>query len=324
MSDPTPPPNSDLNAKFNPDSAAPPAAPHGVEWSGPAPDWPFLAAFGVLGGAYVLMILAPLAADFAHVSSARFWSALASREIQFAIKLSLASSVLTAIFSVWVAVPLGYLMSRMDFRGKALVEGVLDIPFVLPPLALGLSLLIFFQTSVGKAIEGAFAGAAWRLFGVRTGFTYRAPGVVLAQFMVACAFAARTMRAAFDQAGTRQEGVALTLGCGRARAFWWVTLPQAWGGVRAAATVAWARALGEFGPVLVFAGATRMRTEVLPTSIFLELSVGDIEAAVAVSLLMVGAAVAALTLIRLAGPNGRGNARVSGRAARRGGGEFAP
>jgi molybdate transport system permease protein len=95
--------------------------------------------------------------------------------------------------------------------------------------------------------------------------------------------------------------VARTLGCTRGQAFWRVVLPEARGGMITAATVAWARALGEFGPILVFAGATRMRTEVLSTTIFLELSVGNLEAAVAVSLLMVLAAVLVLVILRWAG-----------------------
>ena len=115
------------------------------------------------------------------------------------------------------------------------------------------------------------------------------------------AFAVRTLRATFEQISPRQEQVALTLGCSRRQAFWLVVLPEARRGLLTAATLAWARALGEFGPILVFSGATRMRTEVLSTTVFLELSVGNLEAAVAVSLLMVAAAVAALLTIRLAG-----------------------
>src|SRR5262249_27555773 len=116
-------------------------------------------------------------------------------------------------------------------------------------------------------------------------------------FAVACAFAARTMRTTFEQIHPRAEAVALTLGCSRAQAFWMVVLPESRRGLLAAATLAWARSLGEFGPILVFSGATRRRTEVLPTTVYLELTVGDIEAAVAVSLLMV--TVAALVLIPL-------------------------
>jgi molybdate transport system permease protein len=85
-----------------------------------------------------------------------------------------------------------------------------------------------------------------------------------------------------------------------------VAFPQAWRGMVAAFSIAWARSLGEFGPILVFAGATRMKTEVLSTTVFLELSVGRLEAAVAVSLVMVAAAVIVLGIVRLAG------GRVSG------------
>jgi molybdate transport system permease protein len=93
----------------------------------------------------------------------------------------------------------------------------------------------------------------------------------------------------------------LTLGCNRAQAFWLVVLPEARSGLLTAATLAWARSLGEFGPVLVFAGATRQRTEVLPTSIYLELSVGNVEGAVAVSLLMIVVALVVLFVVRVFG-----------------------
>ena len=119
---------------------------------------------------------------------------------------------------------------------------------------------------------------------------YQIPAVILAQFTVACAFAVRTMRATFDQIDPRREQVALTLGASRLMAFTLVVLPEAWRGMLTAATLAWARALGEFGPLLIFAGTTRMKTEVLSTSVFLELTIGDLEAAIAVSLIMVVAA----------------------------------
>ena len=93
----------------------------------------------------------------------------------------------------------------------------------------------------------------------------------------------------------------MTLGCSRGGAMWRVTLPAAGKGMVAAASVAWARSLGEFGPVLVFAGATRMRTEVLPTTVWLELSVGNLEGAIGVSLLMVLFAMVVLVAMRLLG-----------------------
>jgi molybdate transport system permease protein len=102
----------------------------------------------------------------------------------------------------------------------------------------------------------------------------------------------------------RQEDVARTLGCTRAQAFLRVVLPESIPGIVAAATIAWARALGEFGPILVFSGATRMKTEVLPTTVFLELSVGNLEAALAVSLLMVILATIVLGIARVFGMKG--------------------
>ncbi|MFB3789275.1 MAG: ABC transporter permease [bacterium] len=252
-------------------------------------DVPFLFCLWVIGGVYVVLILAMLAADVMFTSPGHLLDALKSKEIQYAIQLSLLSCTLTTLLSLWVSVPIGYLMSHYQFPGKQWIDAILDIPIVLPPLVIGLSLLILFQTRAGKWIESYVP------------VTYEIPSVVLAQFMVACAFAVRTMGAAFDQLNPRREQVALTLGCSRGQAFWWVVLPETRRGLLTAGTLAWARSLGEFGPILVFSGATRMKTEVLPTTVFLELSVGNIEAAVAVSLLMVAAAVIVLVVVRIYG-----------------------
>jgi molybdate transport system permease protein len=252
-------------------------------------DIPFLACLWIIGGFYVIIILAMLAADVFYTTPLHLLQALQSEEIQYSIKLSLISCTLTSILSLWVSVPIGYLLSRHAFRGKKLLDSILDIPIVLPPLVIGLSLLILFQTPVGRFIE--------RYVQV----TYAIPSVILAQFMVACAFAVRTMRNTFEQINPRHEQVALTLGCSKAQAFFRVVLPEARNGMLTALTIAWARAMGEFGPILVFSGATRMKTEVLPTTVFLELSVGNIEAAVAVSLLMVLAALAVLVIVRQLG-----------------------
>jgi molybdate transport system permease protein len=317
----------------------------------------FCLALGAIGGGYVVLILAMIVADVLDTTPAHLVDALRSRDIQYSIRLSLVSCLITAVLSLWVAVPLGYLLSRTRFWGRPVVETILDIPIVLPPLVIGLSLLILFQTIPGRWIEEAvahkagvfatyigipivgavvcwpllrllpgradailyapvlavliavalrFSGLGWQIEGpvqdrFGTPVTFGIPAVILAQFAVSCAFAVRTMRVTFDQISPRTEQVALTLGCTRGQAFWLVALPEAWRGVFAAGTLAWARALGEFGPILIFAGATRLRTEVLSTTVFLELSVGRTEAAIAVSLLMVGVAVVVLLLLRMVG-----------------------
>jgi molybdate transport system permease protein len=250
---------------------------------------PFWIALSLICAAYLLFWGFMLGATATYTSPTEIWSVLISREIRYATGLSLITCTLAALASLIVAVPIGYLMSRARFPGRSLVDAALDIPIVLPPMVVGLCLLIFFQTPIGQGIEKLIP------------FTYTVAGVALAQFVIAAAFAIRTMRGVFDHLSARPEDVAMTLGCTRAQAVWHVTLPAARRGMFAAASVAWARSLGEFGPVLVFAGATRMKTEVLPTSVWLAWSVGELEQGVAVSLLMIALSMAVLIAIRLTG-----------------------
>ncbi len=250
---------------------------------------PFWVGLGVVTGLYLAFLIALLGATATYTTPHDLWEALKSREIIYSIKLSLVTCTASALLALLLAVPVGYLLSRGRFAGKAWLDAALDIPIVLPPMVVGLCLLIFFQTTAGKLIERVIP------------FTYTIAGVVLAQFVIGAAFAVRTMRGVFDHLSSRPEDVAMTLGCSRGQAVWMVTLPAAKRGMFAAFSIAWARSLGEFGPILVFAGATRMKTEVLPTSVFIELSVGRLEAAITVSLLMVALALIVLVAVRLVG-----------------------
>jgi molybdate transport system permease protein len=249
----------------------------------------FWVSFAFVAAVYLLFLLAMLAATASYSAPGDLLKALGTREIQHSILLSLITCSITAILSLLVAVPTGYLLARARFPGKNIVEAALDIPIVLPPMVMGLCLLILFQTPLGQLLQSGFR------------ITYTVYAVILAQFVIGAAFAVRTMRGTFDHLSARPEDVAMTLGCTRAQAFWLVTLPAARRGMFAAASVAWARSMGEFGPILVFAGATRMKTEVLPTTVWLELSVGNLEAAVAVSLLMVIFAMLVLVAVKRAG-----------------------
>jgi molybdate transport system permease protein len=256
----------------------------------PKSDRPFLVALGILGGSYVTLIAALLVVDLVHTSPTNLFAALESPAIRSAIWLSLLSSSASAILALWAAVPLAYLLSRVRFPWKWLVELIVDVPVVLPPLVVGLSLLLLFQTVPGRWFE-------------QTAFpvTYATAGVVLAQFTVVTALAVRTLRVTFDTITPRTEDVARTLGCSRAGAFWRVTLPEARRGLLSAFTLAWARALGEFGPVLIFAGVTRFHTEVMPTAVAFEWNNGQLEHAVAVALLMVGLSMVVLLVLRAFG-----------------------
>lgn len=245
----------------------------------------------LIAGGYAALLAALLMADawFLVQSSptddAGVAGLLASPEIRRAVWLTLVCCSISTVLALSLAVPIGYLLARRRFTGKAVVDTLIDAPLVLPPLALGLSLLILFQTLpawLGEAV------------------VYQTPAVILAQLLVGAALAIRTVRATFEQIDPRLEQVALTLGASRLQAMSLVALPEARGGLVAAGALAWARSLGEFGPVLVFAGATRGKTEVLATTVFLEMSVGNLRGAVAVSLAMIALSAAVLAVARFA------------------------
>ena len=237
--------------------------------------------------------------------------------IRSSAKLSFVSCTISALLSLWVAVPIGYTMSRFQFRGKNFIDTILDVPIVLPPLVIGLGLLILFNNISFGAMDVTYFDRdgsqyivqenrtiermikqAGESFGLQLRITNGAAGVVLAQFMVACAFAVRTMRNTFDQISPRQEEVAMTLGSSRGEAFWSIVLPQGYRGLMAAGTLAWARSLGEFGPILIFCGINAHRTEVMSSSVYLQFSIGEIEKAAVVSLLMIALAFVVLLLVR--------------------------
>ncbi len=311
------------------------------------PELPFLLFLVAVLLAYLGLLVTLVAANALTVSPSQALEILKNPDIRHSIKLTFFTCTATAILSVFIAVPIGYLLSRFQFPGRALIDTLLDIPILLPPLIVGLSLLILFNritpstcclvlgaTLATATIAGFFSrprpaphapailsslalislallATAWftrnstnsieSFTANRLGLpiTFQPIGIVLAQLPVAAAFAIRTLRTTFDQISPRYESVALTLGCNRGQAFTRVVLPLAGRGIIAAGTLAWARALGEFGPVLVFAGATRGRTEVLATSVFLEINIGNLPGAAAISLLMILLAVATLLLVRL-------------------------
>ena len=135
-------------------------------------------------------------------------------------------------------------------------------------------------------------------------FVYTVKGIVLCQVLVSASYGIGAARTAFDGVDRKLENLALSLGCSPMQAFFKVALPMARKGIAAGAVFAWAHAIGIFGPLLVFAGAVRMKTEVMPTTIYLKLSIGRIEPALAVSMIMIAIGILALSLIHFAGSRG--------------------
>ncbi len=279
---------------------------------------------------YCGVIVLMLAADVWYVEWADFRGALAMPEMRSAMWLTLITSVITTVLSVLVAVPTAYVLSRRRPRGTVLADTLIDMCIVLPPLVLGLSILVMFRMGrdwgsvlqatnyllfdsllgsdwaivrwlgevlrwIGVGIQQLGVGIQW----IIRRFTYTRPGIVLAQFFCSAAYAVRVIKAALDEVDPRSEAVAMTLGCSRGRAFWLVTLPEIKAGIAAGAILAWARAVGLFGPVQIVAGAVENRTQVLPTAIDNQISIGDLRTAIAASLVMVGFAMVVLIAFRL-------------------------
>lgn len=216
-----------------------------------------------------------------------FLSALFSEEILFAVRLSVTTATVAAVISMLIAIPVAYAISRTEFPGKDIVDSLLDLPIVISPIALGAALLVFFNTPVGGAIDDNVVK-----------FVFALPGIILAQVTVISALAIRLLKSTFDSIDPRYEQVARTLGCSKPEAFLRVVLPLAKDGLIASGILTWARAVGEFGATVTLAGATAMRTETLPTAIFLSLASADVEKAIAVIFVLVLIAIVALLAIR--------------------------
>ena len=158
-----------------------------------------------------------------------------------------------------VGVPLAWLLARRRFRGRAILEAIVTLPLVVPPVATGLLLLILFS-------RRGFIGGILERVGVDIVFTWKA--VVLAMAVMGLPLLVRTGRAGFEQVNTRYESVAATLGASPLRVFFTISLPLAWPAVLAGAVLAFARALGEFGATIVVAGSIPGVTRTLAVAIY--------------------------------------------------------
>jgi molybdate transport system permease protein len=214
-------------------------------------------------------------------------AALLSERTLFSVRLSLFAATLAATLALALAVPAAYALSRYRFRGRELVDTVLEFPIIVSPAALGAMLLIFFNNPLGEWIQANV---------LRFVFTFA--GIVLAQFVTILGVAVRLLKTSFDEVPAELETVARTLGATPRHALFTVTMPLARRGLIAAFILAWAKALGEFGATIMVAGTMAMRTETLPVAIFLRLASADIEGTVALILVLVVIGLTALYVTR--------------------------
>jgi molybdate transport system permease protein len=206
-----------------------------------------------------------------------------------ALRLSLLTASLATVVCLLLGVPLAWVLARGAFPGRRLVRALVTVPLVLPPVVGGVALLLVFGR---RGLVGEWLDAT---FGFSLPFT--TAGVVVAEAFVAMPFLVISVEGALRGADSRYEEAAATLGASRWTAFRRVTLPLIAPGVAAGAVLCWARALGEFGATITFAGNFPGRTQTMPLAVYLALE-QDLDAAIVLSLVLLVVSVVILAALR--------------------------
>lgn len=264
------------------------------------------AAVGAAVGIVIAFLLLPIAALLLGIGPAQLFTRLNDRLVLEALRLSLVTSALSTMIVVALGLPVAFLLAIHDFRGKRLLETLIALPMVLPPTVAGLGLLLAF----GRA--GLLGGALGAL-GITVPFTTLA--VVIAQIFVALPFFVTAAAAGFRAVDPHYLDVAATLRASRLHSLVHILLPLSVPSIAAGAAMGWARALGEFGATITFAGNMPGRTQTMPLAVYLTLET-DLEAAVALAVILLAVSFTVLFMVRGWLPaSGIGHIRAS-RAAR--------
>ncbi|WP_251212611.1 ABC transporter permease [Adlercreutzia murintestinalis] len=232
-------------------------------------------AFLFIGSA----IVAILAGGVAH-----FHEVAASAEVLFSLRLSIVTSTISTAVCLALALPTAYALSRTNMPFKRLAGILMELTLSLPYILLGFALLLIFSSPFGKTLRD-----------IGLAVVFQPAGIVFAQLIVNLPFAIRMMRTALDGISPRMEFVAKTLGASSGQVFHSIILPISRNSVISCAVLTWARGMGEFGATLMLVGVTRMKTETLPGSIYLSISTGNNDVAMATAMIML--IVSAITLV---------------------------
>jgi len=247
-----------------------------------------LGRVGLLSLPLLLFLAIPIGALLLRAAPADVWATLLKPEVAQAISLSLRTTVVTTLLAMLFGTPVAYLLARRRFPGWRLVDTLVELPTVLPPAVAGVALLVAFGR---RGLIGQWLAAA----GLGVSFTTAA--VVLAQLFIAAPLFVRAATLGFAAISHELEQAAEIDGAGRWQRFRYVTLPLAYPALLSGAVVAWARALGEFGATIIFAGNYPGRTQTMPLAIYIGFEL-DLDTALVLSVLMIAASFVALVLIK--------------------------
>jgi molybdate transport system permease protein len=233
----------------------------------------------LLAALAALFFLFPLIGLVKGAPWGQFTDVITSKSSLDALRLSLIASLSSTVLALLFGFPLAWLLARGQFRGKGVLRGLVTLPMVLPPVVGGIALLLAYgrRGIIGQPLDNV------------TGLTlpFTLPGVIVAESFVAMPFFVITAESGLRSMNRRLEDAARSLGAGRWTVFSRVTLPLVWPSLAAGAVLTWARALGEFGATITFAGNLPGVTQTMPLAIYISQSSGKTDEAIALSLILV-------------------------------------
>ena len=249
----------------------------------------------VLTAALIFLFLAfitiPLISLFTRISLSDMAAALTSQSALEALTLSAVTAVISTVVVVIFGTPLAYINARVAYPGRNIVDTLTDLPIVLPPTVAGLALLTAFGAN-------GMIGQYFSVFGIRIAFTTLA--VIIAQIFVASPFYIRQARASFEAVDTEFEYASRTLGAGVVSTFFRITLPLASASLLSGIIMTFARALGEFGATMMFAGNLPGKTQTMPLAIYGEMQ-SDMSVSISLSIILVLFSFAIILLVKYIG-----------------------
>jgi molybdate transport system permease protein len=231
----------------------------------------------LLFGALIAFVSLTIAALFFKISLNSFIQSLTTDVVQEAIRLSFLTSFFSVVIVIIFGTPVAYINARRRYLGKQLIDTLIDLPVVLPPAVAGLGLLLAFG-------RRGLIGQYFNIFGFDIAFTTLA--VIMAQVFVSSPFYIRQAKVSFEDVSHEYEAAARTLGATSINTFFRVTVPIALNGLISGAIMTWARALGEFGATVIFAGNFQGRTQTMPLAIYSALQ-GNIDASISLAIILV-------------------------------------
>ncbi len=241
---------------------------------------PVIFFFALIFGAISMLIL--------QINPQFFVLILRNAELQFALGLSLATSLCSLVLAICIAIPIAWRMSQRSLPAQSFIDTVFDLPMVLPPLVTGLSLLLLLNSDSGLN----------QLFPQLGEWMFSPFGIIIAQTYIATAVFLRNARGVFSGLDVGYRLSAYSLGLSPWKTLLKVELPMCKKALICGGILAWSRAIGEFGATLMLAGATRFKTETLPMAVFLNIASGDFDIAIVAALWLLFIAMLLLFLLR--------------------------